>query len=67
MHGELNSARAMQLARAAARPLPVEKRDAYLTRIAGHLAQLGYRKIHDDDVDRAVRIALRGLLQGSAA
>lgn len=43
------SDRQLELVMNAAQPLPVEKRDAYLTRVAGCLAQVGYRKVRDDD------------------
>ncbi len=49
----------------AARGLPVEKRSVFLERIAARLELLG--SFADRDFDDAVRRALRGLIQESAA
>jgi hypothetical protein len=49
----------------AAGPLPVEKRGLFLERVAARLALRG--RFTDKDVDDAVRLALRGLIQESAA
>jgi hypothetical protein len=39
----------------------------YLQRLAAILGQLGYRRVQDVDVERAVKSALKGLLQAPAA
>jgi hypothetical protein len=52
----------LRLVTEAAWPIPVDKRGAFLQRIAGHLQQLGYRRVQDVDVERAVSVSLRGLL-----
>ena len=44
--------------------LPVEKRGIFLERVAARLALRG--RFDDADLDTAVRVALRGLLQGAA-
>jgi hypothetical protein len=44
---------------------PVEKRSAFLERVAARLQMLG--SFTDRDFDDAVRLALRGLIQESAA
>jgi hypothetical protein len=49
----------------AASGLPVEKRSAFLERVAARLQLLG--SFTDLDLDDAVRLALRGLIQESAA
>jgi hypothetical protein len=49
----------------AARGLPVEKRSVFLERVAARLQLLG--SFTDRDFDDAVRLALRGLIQESAA
>jgi hypothetical protein len=49
----------------AARGLPVEKRSVFLERVAARLQLLG--SFTDRDFDNAVRLALRGLIQESAA
>jgi hypothetical protein len=51
----------------AARPLPHDKRSAFLERVAAHLGGLGYRRVRDCDVESAVRASLRGLLHAPAA
>jgi hypothetical protein len=51
----------------AARPLPYEKRAAFLERVAAQLGSLGYRRVADRDVESAVRAALHGLLHAPAA
>jgi hypothetical protein len=49
----------------AASGLPVEKRSVFLERVAARLQLLG--SFTDLDLDDAVRLALRGLIQESAA
>jgi hypothetical protein len=49
----------------AARGLPVEKRSVFLERVAARLQLRG--SFTDLDFDDAVRLALRGLIQESAA
>jgi hypothetical protein len=51
----------------AAGPLPPEKRSICLERIAAYLRQIGYAKVRDDDVERAIRRAIQGLLHAPAA
>ena len=46
----------------AAGGLPPEKRDTFLRRIGDHFQRNG-RRFTDADLDRAVRQALRGLVQ----
>jgi hypothetical protein len=48
-------------------PLPPEKQSAFLERVAGHLRPVGYDRVSDTDVERAVHAALRGLLHAPAA
>jgi hypothetical protein len=48
-------------------PLPPEKQSAFLERVAGHLRLVGYDRVSDTDVERAVQVALRGLLHAPAA
>jgi hypothetical protein len=50
---------------AAARGLPVEKRDLFLRRVSARL-QLGGTRFTSTDLDAVVRVALRGLIQVSA-
>jgi hypothetical protein len=50
---------------AAAGPLPVEKCSIFLERVAARLSLRG--RFDDKDLDGAVRQALRGLLQETAA
>lgn len=53
---------------AAAQPLPVEKRSLFLHRFAAHLEMRGVnRHPSDADIETAVRVALRGLVQLPAA
>jgi hypothetical protein len=52
---------------AAAGGLPREKRDVFLQRIAGYLTLYGGCHPTDDDVDRAIRVALVQLVQAMAA
>jgi hypothetical protein len=48
--------------------LPVEKRGTFLERLSATLPGLtGGRRPGDDDVERAARAALRGLLRAPAA
>jgi hypothetical protein len=49
----------------AARNLPIEKRSVFLERVAARLQLRG--SFTDLDFDDAVRLALRGLIQESAA
>ena len=51
---------------AAAEKLPPEKRATFLDRIRGRLQLRGFH-FTDDDLDAAVRLALQGLVQNSAA
>jgi hypothetical protein len=51
---------------AAANKLPAEKRDTFLDRVRARLQLQGFH-VSDDDLDLAVRQALVGLIQGSAA
>jgi hypothetical protein len=51
----------------AATPLDPSKRATLLERIASHLRCIGVRRPTDSDVDRAIKAAMSGLLQGSAA
>jgi hypothetical protein len=51
----------------AAQPLPADKRAAFLERVTAHLGQLGYRRVRDSDVERAVMVSLKGLLHAPAA
>jgi hypothetical protein len=52
----------------AARPLPVEKRDVYLRRIAAMLIlRGGYGHYDDADVTDVAKLALTGLAQQPAA
>jgi len=51
----------------AAQPFDPAKRAVLLERIAGELRRLGLRHPSDDDVTRAIRLALRGLMHEPAA
>jgi hypothetical protein len=52
----------------AAQPLPVEKRDTFLRRVAAHLQVRGLgRQAGDADVDAAIRTSLAGLMHVPAA
>jgi hypothetical protein len=51
----------------AAAPIPLEKRSIFLERVAGHLGRIGYLRVRDDDVARAVTTALKGLVHSEAA
>jgi hypothetical protein len=57
----------LQILMRAARPLAVEKRALFLERVGAQLALRGFRPPSDDDLARAVRMALQGLRQGTAA
>jgi hypothetical protein len=57
----------LKLVTEAAKSLPRDKRGALLQRIAGHLQQLGCRRVADTDVERAISVSLRGLLHAPAA
>jgi hypothetical protein len=48
-------------------PLPPEKQSAFLERVGDHLRLVGYDRVSDTDVERAVHAALRGLLHAPAA
>jgi hypothetical protein len=48
---------------AAARLLPLEKRDLFLQRIAAALTLRGCDRFNDADVAEVVQLALRGLIQ----
>ena len=59
--------RQLDIVTAFARGLPLEKRDAYLQKVAADLAvRHGYR-FTDADVSAAAQAALAGLMQHSAA
>jgi hypothetical protein len=48
--------------------LPIEKRDAFLQRLAAHMKHLNICRPTNHELDTACRIALQGLLhEGSAA
>jgi len=52
----------------AATPLSLEKRGVFLSRLMANLQARGvYRHARDGDVEAAVRVALKGLLQAPAA
>jgi hypothetical protein len=55
----------LALVMTAASSLPVEKRVAFLPRVAGRLERRG--QLDDADVEAAIHAALRGLVQESAA
>jgi hypothetical protein len=57
----------LKLVTEAARSIPIDKRSAYLERIAGHLQQLGYQRVRDVDVERAISTSLQGLVHAPAA
>jgi hypothetical protein len=57
----------LRLVRTAATSLPIGKRSVFLERVAAHLRQVGYRRVKDADVERAVMVSLRGLLQHAPA
>src|SRR5258706_12793758 len=57
----------LRLVQMAAGPLPPDKRSVLLERVAAQLGQLGYRRVKDGDVERAVMVSLRGLLQHAPA
>jgi hypothetical protein len=47
--------------------LPPEKHSTYLERIAAYLRQIGYTKVRDVDVERAIQRAIQGLVHAPAA
>jgi hypothetical protein len=57
----------LHLVMAAAQPLPLEKRTVLLERVAGHLRIIAARHLSDAEVERAIRAALSGLVQGTVA
>jgi hypothetical protein len=57
----------LELVMTAAGPLDPAKRATLMERIAGQLRLRAGRYVTDDDVERATRTALKGLVQGSAA
>jgi hypothetical protein len=57
--------RQLKIVMTAAASLPVEKRHAFLGRIAAELERV--RRPGDRDVETAARVALKGLLQAPAA
>jgi hypothetical protein len=59
--------RQLALVMTAATPLDPSKRATLLERVASHLRRISVRQPTDSDVDRAIKAAMRGLLQGSAA
>jgi hypothetical protein len=56
----------LALVMTAAGSVPVEKRSVFLERVAARL-QLRGPRFNAEDLDRAVQMALRGLVQNSAA
>ena len=56
----------LKIVMAAARSVPVEKRDVYLQRIAGMLAMRGRGRFTDSDVGEVAQLALAGLVQQTA-
>jgi hypothetical protein len=52
---------------AAARTVPIEKRDIFLQRIAAKLAVRGRGHFGDSDVQDVTALALRGLVRHTAA
>jgi hypothetical protein len=54
----------LRIVTAAAAGLPPEKRSVYLKRVAAQLIQI--RRPTDADIERAARMALRGLLHSAA-
>jgi hypothetical protein len=53
----------LRLVSLAAQPLPHDKRSAFLTRLAAQLPHLtGGQRPSDTDIERAVMVALKGLL-----
>jgi hypothetical protein len=57
----------LALVMTAAKPLDPSKRATLLERIASHLRCISVRRPTDSEVDRAIKAAMSGLLQGSAA
>jgi hypothetical protein len=57
----------LQIVMVAASSLPVEKRCLFLERIAARLRLIGIARFNDTELDDAVHVALRGLLQAPAA
>jgi hypothetical protein len=57
----------LRLVMTAAAPIPPEKHSIFLERVAGHLGRIGYLRVRDDDVGRAVERALKGLVHEPAA
>jgi L-aminopeptidase/D-esterase-like protein len=57
----------LHLVMAAAQLLPFEKRAVVLERVAGHLQLIAARHFSDAEVERAIRAALSGLVQGTVA
>jgi hypothetical protein len=51
----------------AAKPLPPDKRSVLLERVAANLDQLGYRRVVDADVERAIAASLAGLVEHAPA
>jgi hypothetical protein len=56
----------LKIVMAAARSVPVEKRDTYLQRIAAMLAMRGRGRFADTDVGEVAQLALAGLIQQTA-
>jgi hypothetical protein len=52
---------------AAARPLDPAKHPTFLERVAGHLRQIGFMRVQDEDIDRAIRAAISGLVHEAPA
>jgi hypothetical protein len=57
----------LRIVMTAASSLPVEKRSVFLKRVAARLRLRGQPNFTDADLDRAIRLALKGLIQESAA
>ncbi len=57
----------LRLVTTAATPLSLDKRSAFLERVAGHLGQHGCRRPRDIDVENAVLKSLKSLLHAPAA
>jgi hypothetical protein len=57
----------LALVMAAAQPLEIEKRATFMERVAGQLRIRGAGRPTDDELDQAIKQALRGLLHAPAA
>jgi hypothetical protein len=54
----------IRLVMSIAASLPVEKRDTFLQRVAGHFTMLGISKPTSHQLDTAYRVGLQNLLHG---